>query len=51
MKKKIKQIPFPDIPGAKVLTPMEMNNLHFMHPGTHTPVDTHNTQADSVKIH
>lgn len=38
MKSKIKHITFPDIPDAKVLTPMEMNNLHFSHPANHTPI-------------
>ncbi len=38
MNRKIKHIPFPDLPDAKVLTPMEMNNLHFAHPDAHTPV-------------
>lgn len=38
MSTKIKQIPRPDLPDARVLTPLEMNNLHFKHPGRHTPV-------------
>lgn len=35
---KIKKITFPDLPDARVLTPMEMNNLHFKSADKHTPV-------------
>lgn len=38
MNSKTKHIPFPDIPDARQLTPMEMNNLHFTHPSTHSTV-------------
>lgn len=34
----MKKIPRPNIEDAVRLTPMEMNNLHFKLPTTHTPV-------------
>ena len=34
----IRHIPHPNLPGAKRLTPLEMNNLHFASLDTHTPV-------------
>ena len=36
----IKIIKHPDIPGARKLTPLEMNNLHFKSVGTHSPIGT-----------
>lgn len=36
--KKPKQIPRPTLTDAKPLTPMQLNNVHFMHPGKLTPV-------------
>lgn len=36
--KKIKKIVFPDLPDARQLTPLEMNNLHFKTTDTHSPV-------------
>lgn len=38
MKAKIKRMPFPEIPDARALTPMEMNNLHFKTLDSHTPI-------------
>lgn len=34
----IKNIPRPKLSGARQLTPLEMNNLHFRPPKKHTPV-------------
>ena len=36
----MKKIPRPDIKDATPLTPLEMNNLHFKTPSTHSPVNT-----------
>lgn len=38
MKNKIKQIRRPELADARVLTPLEMNNLHFKHPDRHSPL-------------
>lgn len=35
----MKHIPIPKLPGARRLTPMEMNNLHFRTLDNHTPLD------------
>ncbi len=35
---KIKKIVFPDLPDARLLSPMEMNNLHFKNADKHSPV-------------
>lgn len=34
----MKKIQHPNLDGATRLTPMEMNNLHFKTPGTHSPI-------------
>ena len=34
----MKEIPKVNVPGAKRLTPMEMNNLHFKASDSHTPI-------------
>ncbi len=33
----IRKIKRPDLPGARQLTPMEMNNLHFRDNDSHSP--------------
>lgn len=33
----IRKIKRPDLPDARTLTPMEMNNLHFREVDNHTP--------------
>lgn len=36
--KTVRQIPRPQLPDARRLSPMEMNNLHFRRHNKHTPV-------------
>ncbi|MCM1068094.1 MAG: hypothetical protein NC418_11035 [Muribaculaceae bacterium] len=44
----IRHIPHPDLPGARHLTPLEMNNLHFRTAGSHTPLTAKNERPAST---